>query len=93
MIMDKELELTSGTALDLGTKRPGPGNDISMFAQGVGGSLVITTGDTNAAADALITVDATNDVEFDLPSETKRYIKATFAAGTVGIVDTAQTNR
>ncbi len=91
MYIDKDLELTSGTAKDLGVDRPGPGNPIKLFAQGVGGNVTVTTGATNAAADALITVDATNDVEFELPSGTKRWIKATFAAGSVNFVDTAQT--
>jgi hypothetical protein len=57
-----------------------------MFANGVGGALVITTGDTNAAADAGITVDATDDVTFTLPTSIKRYIKCTFATGIVAVV-------
>ena len=92
MILDKLAELTTATAFDLETVRPGPGKPIKMYASGVGGSLVITTGDTDVAADALITVDATNSVEFELPSNTKRYIIATFAAGSVNVVLDAQTN-
>ena len=92
MIMDKEVELVSDTALDLGTARPGPGNPLRVFAIGVGGSLVVTTGDDDTAADDLITVDASEDMEFELPSNTKRYIMASFSQGQVGIVDTSQTN-
>lgn len=91
MIRDNETELATTVAFDLGNVRPGPGKPIKMFAQGVGGSLVITMGATDTAADACITVDATNDVEFHLPSNTLQYIIATFATGSVGVVMDAQT--
>lgn len=93
MIRDNEAQLESGVPFNLGPVRPGPGKPIKMWATGVGGSVVITTGDTDAAADALITVDATNDVEFELPSNTLQYINATFASGELGVIMAgAQTN-
>lgn len=92
MILDKQVELATTVALDLETLRPGPGEPITLWATGVGGDLVFTTGDAVAAADDLITVDAANDVEFYLPSNTKRWIKGTFAAGKVYVVLDAQTN-
>ena len=92
MILDHLAELTTAQAFDLDAVRPGPGKPIKMYASGVGGSLAITTGATNAAADALITVDATDDVEFELPSNTKQFIMATFAQGSVNVVMDAQTN-
>jgi len=92
MIRDALAELVTATAFDLDAVRPGPGKPIKMYANGVGGSLVVTTGDTNAAADALITVDATESLEFHLPANTKRWIKATFATGEVGVVMDGQTN-
>ena len=92
MILDHLAELTTAQAFDLDAVRPGPGKPIKMYAAGVGGSLAITTGATDAAADALITVDATDDVEFELPSNTLQFIKATFAQGSVNVVMDAQTN-
>jgi len=94
MILDDMAKLTSATAFDLETVRPGPGQPIKMMAIGVGGSLAVTTGDTTAAADACVTVDATNTVEFELPSNVKRYIEATFASGDVYVIlPGAQTNK
>jgi len=93
MILDKEAELTTATAFDLGSKKTGPGQPVKLWATGVGGSLVLTHGATNAAADALITVDATKDLEFELPSNTLQFIKATFATGSVNVIlPGAQTN-
>lgn len=93
MILDNEAVLKTATAFNLETVRPGPGRPITMFATGVGASLVITTGATSAAAGACITVDATSDVTFTLPTSVKQYIKCTFAAGTVAIaIPQTQTN-
>lgn len=93
MILDNETRLTTATAFDLNVEKPGAGNPICLFASGVGGSLVVTTGATSGAAtDACITVDATNDVEFALPSNTQQFIRATFAQGTVEVVLDSQTN-
>lgn len=93
MILDSQAELTTAVAFDLGSQKPGPGNPIKLWAAGVGGSLVITTGATDTALDALITVDATNDLEFELPSNTLQYIIATFATGTLNVIlPGAQTN-
>ena len=92
MILDKLAELTTAVAFDLDAVRPGPGNPIKMYATGVGGPLVVTCGADTAAADACITVDATEPVEFELPSNTKQFIKATFATGNVYVVMDAQTN-
>ena len=86
MILDNDAKLVTTVAFDLGSVRPGPGNPIKMYASGVAGSLVITQGATNAAADACITVDATNAIEFELPSNTLQYIKATFGSGEVNFV-------
>ncbi|MCK5919687.1 MAG: hypothetical protein KAG66_02015 [Methylococcales bacterium] len=93
MIRDHELNMVTTVAMDLGSAAPGPGNPIKMVALGVDAALVITTGDTTAAADPLMTVVASAGLtEFELPSDTKRYIKATFAAGEVSVINSgAQT--
>lgn len=95
MIFDKELELATGVALDLGAKRSGPGKFIKVVALGVTLDVVVTTGATNAAADPLITVECggADLVEFDLPSSTLQWISAVFADGEVKIMlEGAQTN-
>lgn len=91
MFMDKQAELATTVAFDLDAVRPGPGQPIKMFANlNAAGDLVITTGATSAAAGDLITVACDGITEFELPSTTERYIKATFA-GDVGVVMDAQT--
>jgi len=93
MILDKEAELVTTVAYDLETTSPGPGKPINMWASGIANSLVITHGDTSTAADPLLTVDAVQDVEFRLPSNTKRFIKASFASGSLNVIlEGAQTN-
>lgn len=86
MILDNEAELVTATAFDLGPKKPGPGNPIKLWITGVGASVVFTTGATSAAADALMTVDATaGPIEVELPSNTLQFIKATFASGAINV--------
>ena len=86
MILDNDAKLVTTVAFDLGVVNPGRGNPICLHASGVGASLVLTQGATDAAADALMTVDATNDIRFELPSDVARYIKATFVSGEVNFV-------
>lgn len=97
MILDKNAELTTATAYDLGTVRPGPGNPIKMFASGMAADalVTVTTGATDTAADACTTatVGANGTVEFELPSTTGQFIMATFAAGAINVIlPGAQTN-
>ena len=92
MILDNDTQLITEQSFDLHTLSPGTGQPISMRAEGIGGTLSITTGDTSAAADFLTAVDANNSVSFTLPAVTKRYIKATFEQGTVSVLLDSQTN-
>lgn len=94
MYIDKELELTTAVALDLGPKKPGPGKPIKMVALGVTTTVVITHGVALGSEAALMTIDALGAdlVEFELPSSTLQFIIATFADGEVKIVMDAQTN-
>lgn len=97
MILDNEAELTTATGFDLEAVRPGPGEPIHLWAAGVGGSLAITMGEDAPEAEGAtipcITVDATEDVEFELPSNTLQFIAAVFGTGTVNIIlEGAQTN-
>lgn len=89
MILDKQAELTTATAFDLGTVRPGPGQPIKLFASGMtpDATVTVTTGATSAAAGDCTTaeVGADGSVEFELPSTVARYIKATFAAGAINV--------
>lgn len=86
MILDAQAELVTATAYDLGAKKPGPGNPLKVWITGVGAPVVFTTGATNAAADTLMTVDATaGPIEAELPSNTLQFIKATFATGAINI--------
>jgi len=73
------------TVLDLGNAGVGPGQPIKCFfttevaLAGVTG-VILTTGATNVAADDLITLDssifaAVGTYEFDLPSNTKQFVK------------------
>jgi len=88
MILDKELEMATGVALDLGPKVPGPGQPIKCIATGVTLNVVITTGPSTGAEFALITVECGGEdlVEFELPSSTEKFIVPTFADGAVNIV-------
>ena len=88
MFLDKELELTTAVALDLGPKRPGPGKPIKCIATNVALNVVVTTGATNTAADSLMTVECggADLVEFELPSSTLEFVMFTFADGEVNIV-------
>ena len=97
MIRDHEAELVTDIGFDLGPVRPGPGNPIKFWATGVGAVLIFTMGVDAAEAEAgtvpCITVDATDDVEFELPSNTQQFIATTFGSGDVGaILPGAQTN-
>lgn len=87
MIMDKETQLVTTVALDLGSIRPGPGIPIKLMGVGLTADVTVTHGDAEAAADPLmtVTVEDTNVMEFELPSTTKRFIKATFPAGTLAV--------
>ena len=84
MIIDNEAQLVTTVAFDLETVRPGPGQPLKMWAiLTTPGTLTITDGATSAAADTFMTVSCTDSpTEFELPSTTARYIKATFT-GTV----------
>lgn len=88
MILDKELEIATTVAVDLGSKRPGPGKPIKCIATGVTTTVTVTTGATNAAAGALmvVTCGGADLVEFELPSETLQFVKFAFADGAVNIV-------
>jgi len=95
MILDKELEMATGEALDLGPKTPGPGQPIKCVALKVAADVVITTGDTLGTESALMTVvcEGADLVEFELPSSTLQFIVPTFADGAVEIIlPGAQTN-
>jgi len=94
MILDKNAMFADGlayngtpTVIDLGSVRPGPGRPIKVFVQGsstLAGAtgVVVTDGATDTAGDALITHIATlagKIVEFELPSDTARYVKVALA--------------
>ena len=94
MFVDMETELKTDTFLDLEAVRPGPGKPINCWANlDAPGDLVITHGDTSAAADALLTVACDGITEFELPSSTKRYIKATFSGRVAVSMKGVQTNK
>ncbi len=106
MILDKQMEMVTTVAMDLGNPGlrtsggvapHGPGRPIHLSIMGITADTVtITTGDTSAAADALLTVTCPDDIatEVLLPSTCKRWIKATFANGSIDVIlDNAQTNR
>ena len=86
MILDKEAEMKTTVAFDLESVSngvgTGSGQPLLMWAQiDTPGDLVITTGATTTAADALITVSVPAEgLEFRLPSDTKQFVKATFTA-------------
>lgn len=105
-IMDKMLEMATTVALDLGnpgirsdstsTVAPhGPGRSVVLQITGItAGTITITTGATSAAADTFMTVvcSSAEFTQVPLPSNCKRYIKATFADGSVDVVlDKTQT--
>lgn len=82
------------TNLDLDAVRPGPGEPIVCWAQGVGGTLVINgSAADEAPATPVITIDATEDVEFRLPSNCPRYVAGDHATGEVFVtLEGNQTN-
>jgi len=88
MILDKELELTTAVALDLGPKRPGPGKPIKCIALGVTTDVSFTTGPATGVEETLQTIvcAGVDLVEFELSSNTDRFIVPTFADGAVHIV-------
>lgn len=101
MILDALAEVPVETAptadsyLDLDAVRPGPGEPIVLWASGVGGALDIQHSVTGSGAPAgsIITVDASEDMEFRLPSNVGRYIQANAAAGAVYVtLEGNQTN-
>lgn len=90
MILDKETELVTATALDLEAVRPGPGKPIKLFATGMTPAALVTVttcatvGGTYTAC-TTATVGADGSVEFELPSTTLQFIKSTFAAGSINV--------
>ena len=88
MFLDNELAIATTVALDLGPKKPGPGNPIKCIATGVTLNVVVTTGATDTAAGALTTVECggADLVEFELPSNTLQFVKFAFADGAVNII-------
>jgi len=88
MILDKELEVATTVALDLGSTKPGPGKPTKCIATGVTLNVVVTTGATDTAADTLQTVECAGAdlIEFELPSNTLQFVKFAFADGAVNIV-------
>jgi len=88
MILDKELEIATTVALDLGPKKPGPGKPIKVIATGVSATVVVTHDTVVGATADLMTVHCNGEdlVEFDLPSRTLQFVKFTFADGAVNIV-------
>lgn len=104
-IMDGRLAMATTVAVDLGdpglrsdgsVAPHGPGRQVHLQITGItAGTVTITTGDLVASADALMTVvcPAAVFTEVHLPSSCKRFIKATFADGSIDVVlDSAQTN-
>ena len=88
MILDKNAQLVTATAFDLGTGGLGKGTPIKMIVTGMNaGNLAITHADTAGgtySACTTVTVQNNGDlVEFELPSNTKQFIRATFATGEV----------
>ena len=83
MILDNEVKLTNNVTFDLGTKKPGPGQSIKLFASGVGSFISIDHGATAGALSLLLSLDALDDVEFELPSNTRQYIVVKFTGGSV----------
>lgn len=102
MIIDNETNYAVATAygtatgdeVDLGSAAPGPGNPVKCFVQGDGltgaTGFTISHGDTSGSLTVLethTTTDIVDDlVEFELPSNIKRYtnitITGTLSAGT-----------
>lgn len=99
MMIDALAEVTSATAFDLETVRPGPGNPIKFGIQGqdTGASMAITHCATEGGTyTALMTVLVPTEdfMEFEIPSNSLRYIKMTLATGAeCFVIDTGQTNR
>ena len=93
MILDKETQMITATALDLEAVRPGSGEPIKMFASGMTPAAVVTvtTGDDAAEAEGgtipctTAVIGAKGSVEFELPSTTKQFIACTFAGGDLNV--------
>ena len=100
MILDNETmfadALAFGTAdgeeIDLGAKRPGPGNPIKCFVQ-VSADMTGCTGfsfkdaEVSPADEALLTVTETMAgqlIEVELPSNTRQFVTVSLA-GTLGV--------
>jgi len=96
MIIDKNTELTTATAFDLGAVRPGPGQPIKLMTLGVSGTVTIThcaTTGGSYTANSVHTVGAGIE-ELELGSQTLQFIKAAFSAGSVRVVlPGVQTNK
>ncbi len=88
MILDNELSMATGVALDLEAVSPGPGKPIKCVATNVAANVVITSGPSTGLESALITVECGGavHVEFELPSNTEQFIVPTFLSGQVDIV-------
>lgn len=66
--------------LDLEAVKPGPGEPLVCLATGIGGDLTILHAATDTTAtEVLMVVDATEAVEFRLPSSTMQFVQATAA--------------
>lgn len=98
MILDALAEIpvnaVAGTdTLDLDAIRPGPGEAIVCWARGVGGDLIINHAATSVAGSQLMVVDATEDVEFRLPSNALQFVQGVAAAGEIHVtLEGNQTN-
>ncbi len=105
MILDYLSGLTTTVAHDLGdpglrsdgsVAPRGEGRQIHLQAAGVTTTVVITSADAVAGTyggSTTFTCGGAAFTECHLPSYTKRWIKATFADGTVDVIlDSAQTN-
>lgn len=90
MIIDADTSLATTVAFDLETQRPGPGQELTLAINDVpAGDLDITHSDTEGGtytALQTIVVPAEKRVVATLQSSAKRWIKATFASGSVQIV-------
>ena len=87
MILDNDTALATTVAFDLGVVSPGPGEPIKCIAVGVDASLAIThcatIGGTYTACTTVLAPAGL--LEFERPSNTKQFIKATFSAGSVRV--------
>ncbi|MGD9156926.1 MAG: hypothetical protein PVG39_00840 [Desulfobacteraceae bacterium] len=99
MLQDNTLSVTSATAFDLETVRPGPGKSIKFCINGLDAAadMAITHCDTEGGSYvALMTVAVPTEeaMTFEIPSNAKRYIKMTLGTGAeCAVVLDGQTNR